>query len=337
MGFRFRKSINLGGGFRINLSKSGIGYSLGTKGLRFTKTARGRNRTTTSLPGTGLSFVQEFGGKSRKNSVRRKAANEQNAKSLNNSYNTIEIKNNVTSDMASDGLEDMLKSASKSKKLYVGSVIGLLVTFTIGTAYPIMFLAFLLFIFFQMYILIKGTVHLEYSFDESELMNINEQMTAIHKISESNKVWRVLKTNKTIDKKYSSGADKTVERKKCKVSKKAPFPFKSNIPLVSITSEKETLLFLPDKLIVIRGFKIGALNYSDISMNFYLTRFVESGKVPKDSKVVDYTWAYINKSGEPDRRYKDNRQLPICMYGELDLSSNKGLNTIILYSNPYED
>lgn len=33
MEFRYRKSINLGGGFRINLSKSGIGYSWGTKGL----------------------------------------------------------------------------------------------------------------------------------------------------------------------------------------------------------------------------------------------------------------------------------------------------------------
>ena len=29
MGFRYRKSINLGGGFRINLSKSGVGYSWG--------------------------------------------------------------------------------------------------------------------------------------------------------------------------------------------------------------------------------------------------------------------------------------------------------------------
>lgn len=32
MGFRYRKSINLGGGLRINLSKSGIGYSWGVKG-----------------------------------------------------------------------------------------------------------------------------------------------------------------------------------------------------------------------------------------------------------------------------------------------------------------
>ena len=37
MGLRFRKSINLGGGFRINLSKSGVGYSWGAKGYRVTK------------------------------------------------------------------------------------------------------------------------------------------------------------------------------------------------------------------------------------------------------------------------------------------------------------
>ena len=43
MGLRFRKSINLGGGFRINLSKSGVGYSWGVKGYRVTKTASGNN------------------------------------------------------------------------------------------------------------------------------------------------------------------------------------------------------------------------------------------------------------------------------------------------------
>ena len=47
MGFRFRKSINLGGGFRINLSKSGVGYSFDGKGYRYTKKAGGGSRTTT--------------------------------------------------------------------------------------------------------------------------------------------------------------------------------------------------------------------------------------------------------------------------------------------------
>ena len=54
MGLRFRKSIKLGG-LRINFSKSGIGYRYGVKGLRYTKTANGKDRITASIPGTGIS------------------------------------------------------------------------------------------------------------------------------------------------------------------------------------------------------------------------------------------------------------------------------------------
>ena len=59
MGYRFRKSINLGGGFKINLSKSGIGYSWGIPGIRYTKLANGRERHTYSIPGTGISYVED--------------------------------------------------------------------------------------------------------------------------------------------------------------------------------------------------------------------------------------------------------------------------------------
>lgn len=62
MGFRFRKSVNFGP-FRVNFSKSGVGWSVGGKGYRYTKTANGRTRKTYSLPGTGLSYVQETSGK----------------------------------------------------------------------------------------------------------------------------------------------------------------------------------------------------------------------------------------------------------------------------------
>ena len=59
MGFRYRKSIRLGGGFRINISGSGIGYSWGVPGYRITKTANGKIRQTASIPGTGISYVSE--------------------------------------------------------------------------------------------------------------------------------------------------------------------------------------------------------------------------------------------------------------------------------------
>ncbi len=61
MGFRFRKSFGAGP-FRVNLSKSGIGYSVGGKGFRFTKKAGGGTRTTASIPGTGISYVKDSSG-----------------------------------------------------------------------------------------------------------------------------------------------------------------------------------------------------------------------------------------------------------------------------------
>ena len=86
MGFRYRKSINLGGGFRINLSKSGVGYSWGTKGYRITKTAKGKIRSTTSIPGMGISYTKEYGGR-KQNSVP-----DENYNYYNMSYNSVSRK-----------------------------------------------------------------------------------------------------------------------------------------------------------------------------------------------------------------------------------------------------
>lgn len=59
MGIIFRKSFNFGP-FRLNLSKSGIGWSFGTKGARYTKTAKGNSYGTINIPGTGISYRNNF-------------------------------------------------------------------------------------------------------------------------------------------------------------------------------------------------------------------------------------------------------------------------------------
>ena len=59
MGLRFRKSIKIGP-IRINISKSGIGISIGVKGFRISRSAKGKTTATVSLPGTGLSYVQDL-------------------------------------------------------------------------------------------------------------------------------------------------------------------------------------------------------------------------------------------------------------------------------------
>lgn len=65
MGFRYRKSYKAGP-FRLNVSKSGVGWSFGGKGYRYTKKVNGGTRVTKSIPGTGLSWVNETFDKSKK-------------------------------------------------------------------------------------------------------------------------------------------------------------------------------------------------------------------------------------------------------------------------------
>jgi len=53
MGWGFRRSINLGP-LRLNLSKSGVGYSVGTRGFRVGRDARGRKYRAMSIPHAGI-------------------------------------------------------------------------------------------------------------------------------------------------------------------------------------------------------------------------------------------------------------------------------------------
>lgn len=62
---RFRKSIRLAPGVRINLSRSGVSTTLGGRGASVNIGKRG-TRATVGLPGTGISFSQLLGGGSRR-------------------------------------------------------------------------------------------------------------------------------------------------------------------------------------------------------------------------------------------------------------------------------
>lgn len=55
MGFYYRKSISLGP-FRVNVGKSGVGYSVGVPGARTGVSSRGKRYTTFGLPGTGIGY-----------------------------------------------------------------------------------------------------------------------------------------------------------------------------------------------------------------------------------------------------------------------------------------
>lgn len=54
MGFRLYKSVSLGKGVRLNLSKTGVGISAGVPGARYSMHSSGRRVRTFGAPGTGI-------------------------------------------------------------------------------------------------------------------------------------------------------------------------------------------------------------------------------------------------------------------------------------------
>jgi hypothetical protein len=56
MPFRFRRSIRIAPGIRVNVSKSGLSTSIGGRGAHVTL-GRGRIRRTVGIPGSGLSYT----------------------------------------------------------------------------------------------------------------------------------------------------------------------------------------------------------------------------------------------------------------------------------------
>ena len=59
--FRFRRSIRLMPGIRINLGKRSASVSIGVQGAHVTLGGPQGTRTTVGLPGTGLSYTETTG------------------------------------------------------------------------------------------------------------------------------------------------------------------------------------------------------------------------------------------------------------------------------------
>lgn len=58
MGLRFRKSIKIAPGVRLNIGKKSVGISAGVKGARVSVNSNGRVTKSVGIPGTGLSYVK---------------------------------------------------------------------------------------------------------------------------------------------------------------------------------------------------------------------------------------------------------------------------------------
>lgn len=63
MGLRFRKSIKIAPGVKVNLNKKSTSVTFGGKGVHHTVSSTGRKTTSVGIPGTGLYYTETTSGK----------------------------------------------------------------------------------------------------------------------------------------------------------------------------------------------------------------------------------------------------------------------------------
>lgn len=338
MGMRFRKSVNLGGGFRINFSKSGIGYSFGGKGVRYTKTAHGTSRTTLSIPGTGISWVKESGKAKRPSNAVTNTSDSSYLFSIENEENVY----SADFEAFLSAIKHFIKINKLLKWLPIVSAIVffcdtvLLAIDSNPVAIAISALSMLSFVGFLVWkavYRIAGPVKATYDMTSPEGKYRTEHLQrAIECIKSCDAVWQVNSIYINSTTRRHGGASRSVQLTKLKIKKKKPYFLRTNAKIYFVKLQKEKLYILPDVILVESKKGLGAAALKDLDISVADTQFITS-TVPKDATILSYTWKYVNNNGSPDKRFKYNVQLPVCQFGLVDLSTFGGFHTRLYLSS----
>jgi hypothetical protein len=107
-------------------------------------------------------------------------------------------------------------------------------------------------------------------------------------------------------------------------------------PVPHLANAKGGELFLYPGFILYRAAReaFSVIDYHDVHATTAIARFQEEQAVPTDSQIAGQAWAKANKNGSPDRRFANNYQIPIALYGVLTLKSETGLWEEFHCSNP---
>ncbi len=82
MGLQFRKRIKICKGVNLNISKTGVGVSVGAKGARYSMHSSGRRTATVGIPGTGLYYTKNLSNSKKKTSTKKGASAKKSTKEI---------------------------------------------------------------------------------------------------------------------------------------------------------------------------------------------------------------------------------------------------------------
>jgi len=172
-----------------------------------------------------------------------------------------------------------------------------------------------------------------YEMDEAAKQTFTTLQSALKVLSQTKRAWRVVAEQSHADWKRNAGTGGSVKRADAFVGQVKPPHVEANVAIYGLKATKFGMYFFPDALYVFDGARYGQIAYPDLRVDSSYQDIVEANSVPKDASIVRQTWQYVRRDGGPDRRFANNRQLPVARYGFLQFTSSAGLNVHVYISN----
>jgi hypothetical protein len=346
MGFRFRRSIRILPGVRINLSGSGASVSVGPRGLHYTVSSKG-TRITTGLPGTGLSWTQytpheQFGNSTNQSEVTGPGSTEPRLDADETALGRIESPPaSQINALSTSELAAVLNSVQLRWRFapLIGSVciIVFRAVFASGDRQWLGVIALYTSMLIPIGIWLdryRRSVRINYHLEEAASEVASALSEAFEDLRTSKSVWNIDDQVTTADWKRHAGATRLNKRKRMYPLIARPSCIRGRVNFPAFKLARDEIYFLPDIMLVVTTGSVAAIHYQDLAISDHSQSFIEDGPVPSDADVITHTWRYVNKSGGPDRRFNWNRKMPVCSYGELDFKSNSKRRFKIQYSKP---
>jgi hypothetical protein len=343
MGFRFRRSLRVLPGVKINLSGSGPSVSLGVRGFHYTIGPRG-TRVTAGLPGTGLSWTQ-YTPHANAGSNRSEIAPPPLPPVDQVGHNTLApIQNASASEINSFSTSELAPILNKANgRIRLAPIVLLLCLLLfvaallqinqqwvgVSALFATTFIPIA--IFLDRY---RRSVKVKFETEGLVARITHDLATAFTELTRSEAIWIVRTEGRTSDWKRNAGATNLITRDRTSLQSRKPHCIRGSVKFPSFLIGSDEIYLLPDAALVIVNGEVASVSYRELDFSANVTRFVENGRVPSDATVADYTWRYVSKAGGPDRRFNNNAQIPVCLYGELALRSEGGLNCKLEISKP---
>lgn len=331
MGWYFRKSVGFGP-FRLNLSKSGIGYSFGVRGARIGTGPRG---TYVRLGRDGV-YYQKYAGRGSRASKEVSGIPSRSGQAVPE-VDPSELLDASAADLLRE-IRDKRGRTSWAPLFAISVVVALVIDAGLSSeplqALVLGIVALIVWLQLRKLDQTRKIVHLTYTLDSSARTRYEALLRAVDSLGTCAGIWRVTSKQSTANPKYSSGASYAVERVAVSYLRRPPPMIQINLEVAGLNVGDQSVWFLPDRALIWSTSGVGAVEYAAMSCKSRPTAFVEDGPVPSDAQVLHTQWRHANRDGSPDRRFAHNNQLPVVQYAELSVESATGMFFLLHASNP---